>query len=149
MAVLFIIVGIINYLEQVNYDISLQRITEGIGHASKSPDGTTKAIAGISIPKGSFNSKQLGSKANIDEKCIKFNSSKSSAFTVSNSSEVSSIQINQAIKTNVFVKCDDPDIISAISFSYSAYSQGSVSCESSACPEFCCIALYGMDFPKD
>lgn len=146
---LFIIVGIINYLEQVNYDISLGRINDGIISASKSPDSTTKAITGISIPAGSFNSKQLGSKANIDEKCIKFNSSKGSAFTVSNSDAVSSIQINQAIKTNIFVKCNDPIEISAISFSISAYSQGSVSCESSDCHEFCCIALFGMDFPKD
>ena len=143
---LFIIVGIINYLERINYDISLQRITDGLVSSVQSPDGTVKPIKSISIPQSGFNSKQLSEKVTISEKCIKFNSSKSNAYSVENN-ETSKILVNQDIKTSVFIKCDNPDNINAIPFT-DAYSQDNVNCNSTDCPEFCCAVLFGIDFPR-
>lgn len=103
LAVLVIIIGAINYFEDLRLDVSRQRFMEGLNNAVKQPNGTPLEIAGIQLQAGKkYTSLEISKVVNIPDECISFGDSGSREFTVERKA---SVQVNANLLSDVMVVC--------------------------------------------
>ena len=144
LAILVIIISIINYLEDIKIDSSMESIEQKLKNASQSPDGSVFVSQEIIIPKDfSFNSKQISRILNINEECVEFDFPQNAKWAeYPNSPEKNIIFFPRRIQTAFYVVCqhlDDGRLY------HSSYSQ--MQCPQESCNEFCCLLAFGVN-PK-
>ncbi len=143
LAILVIIISIINYLEEIKVDSSLEAIEQKLKNASQSPDGRIFVSNEVVIPKDySFNSKQVSKILNISEECVEFDFPQNAKWAVyPNSPERNLVFFPKRIETNFYVVCQSSDE----RLYHSDFSL--MQCPADSCVEFCCLLSFGVN-PK-
>ena len=73
LTVLLIIIGAIQYFENLRLDVSKQRFTEGITNAARQPDGALLVVEGLQFQRSqAFSSIALSRNTGIGEGCLEF-----------------------------------------------------------------------------
>jgi len=140
LAILVIILSIVNYLEQIEVDSSVQSIHQKLENAAQSPDGSVFVSKKVILPKDfSFNSKQFSLVLNIPEECIEFDFPQELTSMDFPNSGRTLISFNRRVQTDFFVVCQPRSQDLLIFNDYS-----SMSCPVS-CNEFCCLASFGVN----
>ncbi|MFH1664292.1 MAG: hypothetical protein ABH986_05845 [archaeon] len=140
LAILVIILSIINYLESIEVDSSIQSIHQKLINATQSPDGSVFVSKKVILPKDySFNSKQFSLVLNIPEECISFDFPQAITSMSFPSSGRSAIFFNKRIQTDFFVVCQ-PESSEPLVFNDGSQMDCPVSCN-----EFCCLASFGAN----
>ncbi|HLC78925.1 MAG TPA: hypothetical protein VJG83_00710 [archaeon] len=103
LTVLMIIIGAINYFDDLRLSVSKQRFFEGLENATRQPNGETLQIENLQFARGdSFSQVGLSKAIGLPEQCIQFAPSGSPTFSGDNTV----VTVNENILTNVYVTCD-------------------------------------------
>jgi predicted small secreted protein len=137
LAILVIIISIINYVEQIKVDSSIQAINQKLKSASQSPDGSVFVAENIVVPKDySFNSKNFSRILNIKEECVEFDFPQQATWIQYSNSQHNIIYFSKRMQTDFYVLCNTGNI------NYHNY-WNTLNC-SPQC-EFCCLASFGVN----
>lgn len=142
LAILVIIISIINYLEDIKIDSSLESIEQKLKNASQSPDGSVFVSEEVILPKDySFNSKQVSRILNIREECVEFDfpAYANWAEYPNGEGEKNLISFTRRIQTQFYVVCLSQGEGSLFLTGHSDYFECPVSCT-----EFCCALSFGV-----
>ncbi|MFH1390925.1 MAG: hypothetical protein ABIH20_01295 [Candidatus Diapherotrites archaeon] len=121
MLILVIIIGAINYFEDLRVDVSRQRFYDGLNNAIHQPNETILQVEDAQFAEGTtFSTLGLSKKSGLDPECLEFVDTDSPTFVV----EDELITIKENVLTDVFIKCET---------------------ESAGCVIFCEIS-FGTDF---
>ena len=110
LLILIIIIGAINYLEGLKFDISRQRFVTGLKQAVKQPNKDVLKIENVIFKKGDFYSTvSLGREMMLNEEwgkeCIELDAADTTAFDL----ESDKITIREEIITTVYIQCRTTD----------------------------------------
>ena len=104
--ILIIIVGVIQNIDQIKFQIGETQLYEGLNSAIQIPDGATQIVKeDLSFqPNYAFSAEAFSLQSKIPAECIAISSSDSSAFNVSSNSQI--IEITTSIITDVYYICE-------------------------------------------
>ena len=102
LMILVIIVSAISYLQQLEEDISAERVQKGLRMAVKQPTGAILTVKDAILKPGMFTRKMMSVQMNLPQECIEIQAKDVSALTLTDNA----VQINQRYKTNVYIKCN-------------------------------------------
>ncbi|MEK6957651.1 MAG: hypothetical protein AABW99_01590 [archaeon] len=103
LLILVIIVGAINYFDNLTIDVSRQRFFSGLSNAVDQPNGESLMIENVVFRRGeAFTSRALALQMGIGENCIEFAGSDSSGISMGDGI----VTVKEKLKTDVFVKCE-------------------------------------------
>ena len=103
MLVLVIIVGAINYFEDLRVDVSRQRFYDGLNNAIHQPNETVLQVEDAQFTEGTtFSTLGLSKIAGIEPECLEFIDPDSPTFLV----EDDLLTIRENVLTDVFIKCE-------------------------------------------
>lgn len=102
LLILTIIVGAINYLSQLEFDISMQRFFSGLESAVKQPNGDILYIDGARFEKGAaFSRSSLAGRMGIAGECVEFDTP-DSPFRLTEYA----VHVEENAKTDVYIRCE-------------------------------------------
>ena len=141
LAILVIIFSIVNYLEGIKVDSSIQAMEQKLKNAAQSPDGSVFVSENIVIPKDfSFNSKAVSRILNINEECVEFDFPQNAKWAEFSGSEKNVIFFPKRIQTEFYVVCQSPEKERIYHSDYSL-----MQCPEDSCSEFCCLVSFGVN----
>ena len=104
LAILFIIIGVVNYFEGLKLEISNARLEQKISSAAQSPNGSIFPAKDLTFKQGySINAREVALKVNLGEECINFDAARSSAYRLSETER--SIIFDSTVQTDAYIKC--------------------------------------------
>jgi len=126
LLVLVIILGSINYFEQLGQDVSNSRFFTGLQNAVRQPTGRVLVVENIQFETDTqYTSSSIGRSMGLDSECVEFAPSDSSSIEIN----LTSVKIKQAAVTDVFILCNNKK-------------NPESTCASSSC-EICCKLSFG------
>lgn len=126
LLVLGIILGAINYFQQLDQDVSNNRFFTGLQNAVRQPTGSVLVVKDLQFKADTqYTSSSIGRSIGLDSECVEFVPSDSSSIET----DSTSVKINQASVIDVFVLCNNK--INAEN-----------TCSDSSC-EICCKLSFG------
>lgn len=118
LLILIIIVGAINYIDRLKFDISKQRLYTGIKNGVKQPNEDVLVVEDIILAESIYSQDSLGDIGGINGECIEINAIDNEAFNLSDET----IMITKDVRTSVYIQCstnycpDDCETCCLISF---------------------------------
>lgn len=118
--ILVIILGMVTYLQDIQLQISQERMYDGLKAAKKTPDGSVVIREKLLITKGqSYSKNSFANQINLDSECLTIESKDSIAYELL---DTGTLNIHTQLQTNVYFKCfmdvtdDDCDVSCVVSF---------------------------------
>ncbi|MFH1240230.1 MAG: hypothetical protein V1672_03355 [Candidatus Diapherotrites archaeon] len=115
--ILVIILGMITYLQNIQMQISQERMYDGLKAAKKTPDGSVVVRENLIFTDGqSYSQNSFANQINLASECVTIQSKDSSAYELL---ATGTLNINTYQTTNVYFKCfmgGDCDITCVVSF---------------------------------
>ncbi|HLC92714.1 MAG TPA: hypothetical protein VJH23_03330 [archaeon] len=103
LTVLLIIIGAIQYFENLRLDVSKQRFIEGISNAVRQPNGNLLVVDSLQFQRGqAFSSSGLGKNVGIDGECITFPQNSSGSIKTSGKT----VEFTEGQQVDAYIKCD-------------------------------------------
>ena len=101
LAILVIIVGVINYFENLRVQISEKRLVDGLISAANAP-GELVVAEKLTFEKSlSFSRRFFSTRINVEQECIELDSLQGSSVIIN----PESVSFNSGIQIDVFFKC--------------------------------------------
>lgn len=108
LLILIIIIGAINYLEGLKFDISRQRFVTGLQQAVGQPNEDIFKIENVMFREGViYSTASLGRVMSLNEECIELDCAETAAFDL----EGDAVRIKQEILTSVYIQCRTTDCV--------------------------------------
>ncbi len=117
--ILVIILGMITYLQDIQLQISQERMNDGLKAAKKTPDGSVVVRDHLLIAESqSYSKKAFANQINLDAECLEIQSKDSIAYEIL---DTGTLNIHTQLQTSVYFSCvmsddDDCDITCVVSF---------------------------------
>lgn len=119
--ILVIILGMVTFLQDIQLQISQERMYDGLKTAKKTPDGSVVIRENLQIAKGqSYSQRAFANQINLDSDCLEIEAKYSIAYELL---DTGTLNVTTYLKnTNVYFKCfmdvtdDACDVSCVVSF---------------------------------
>ena len=103
LLILVIIIGAINYFEDLRVNVSRQRFYDGLNNAINQPNETILRVEDAQFTEGTtFSTLGLSKRSGLESECIEFIDTDSPTFLV----EDDLLTIKENVLTDIFIKCE-------------------------------------------
>ncbi len=103
LAVLLIIIGAIQYFENLRLDVSKQRFLEGLQNAVRMPNGELLVVDELQFQKGqAYTAAGLAKNAGLEGECITFTDNGENSIEV----DEKSVEFTQGQQVDAYIKCE-------------------------------------------